>query len=110
MNENYYYQPIEKPKGEALALASFILGIVSILSAAFVIPSFICGPLAIIFALLSRGTGRMNGRALTGLIIGSIGLCIVTVMTVQSIIYIYQNPDVFREILQEYEQELQQLR
>ncbi len=109
MNENLYYQRVEKPKGEGMALASLILGVVSILSVAFVIPSFICGPLAIILAFLSRGSHRMNGRALAGLIIGSIGLCLVTIMTIQSIIYIYQNPEIFQEILQEYERELQRL-
>jgi hypothetical protein len=57
--------------------ASVALGLIAILSAMFVYPTFICGSLAILFAMLSKGGERsITARARTGMIFGIIAIII----------------------------------
>ncbi len=76
MQPNYAYNP--PPPSAGLAIASMVLGIISL----FVCLSWlaaICGILAIIFGIIARnkvrdGTGSGEGMAKAGLIMGCIGL------------------------------------
>ena len=83
-NTNYYENPEPEmyrsprpdapfPKSSGLATASLVMGIcclVLICCGA----SFMLGALGIIFALLSRGNGQMNGSAKAGLILSIVGI------------------------------------
>lgn len=67
--------------------ASFLLGIIAIAGSCLVYPGLICGALAIMFALLSRGGEvALTTRAKIGLICGSIGLGIVLLMILYTLI------------------------
>lgn len=69
------------------AIASLVLGICSIVGCVFYgIPSLICGPLAIIFALMAKrqvadakAGGSSAGMATAGLVCGIVGLCLVLI-------------------------------
>lgn len=70
--------------------AAMTLGMISVITICMVYPALICGALAIMFALLSRG-GEMtvSPRAKTGLILGSVSLGIVALMFVYTIVTAY---------------------
>lgn len=57
-----------------MALASMIMGILSIISACCFSASFILGGLAVMFAALSRVEEKMSRKGKTGLITGIIGI------------------------------------
>ncbi len=67
----------------ALAITSFVLGILSIVSCAFItgIPAIVCGHLARARIREARNTLAGDGLALTGLITGYVGTAIIVVMT-----------------------------
>lgn len=67
--------------------AAFILGLIAIAASCLVYPGLICGALAIMFALLSRGGAiSLTPRAKAGLILGGIGLGIVILMFIYTLI------------------------
>ena len=71
----YYYPPQPVKKSSGLAVASLVLGILSILMAATLLIPLICGPLAILFGILSRkGDDKLSGLATAGIICGVVGL------------------------------------
>lgn len=71
------YNIYEDKRSNGFTMASIILGIIGIATGCCVYTSIICGALAIIFALLSRGGEMtMSDRARTGLILGIIGIVI----------------------------------
>lgn len=66
----------QKGRGSAsLAMASMILGIVSVALSMTGLSIFI-GALAVILALLSRGSGPMLSQAAAGMITGIVGICL----------------------------------
>ncbi len=88
---------------EKLKLASLIAGIFSMifLFFGFALP---LGALGILFALLSRDTGKFEGRALTGFVLSLIGLIIGAVMTISSLYLITSGT--YEKMLEElYEQQ-----
>jgi hypothetical protein len=57
---------------------SVLLGAMALLSVMIVYPTLICGSMAIVFALLSKGGERsITARARTGLILGIIALVVM---------------------------------
>ena len=62
-------------RSAGMSLASMVIGIFGVVTSCCIYPAFICGSLAIIFALISRG-GEMhtNSYGKAGLILGTIGL------------------------------------
>lgn len=80
-----YTQQPNRRRSEKMEFASLILGILAITTPCLVYTTLICGSLAIMFALLSRG-GEMtlSPRAKTGLTLGTVGI----VLFVFLIIYI----------------------
>ena len=62
------FAPVGVP-GKGFAIASLILGIVSLIIAA--LP---CGTMAVIFAVLAKKKGFTGGMATAGLVLGIIGL------------------------------------
>lgn len=83
-------QPESPRRSKRLENASFICGIIAIATPCIVYPAFICGALAIVFALLSRGGEQtMTSRAKIGLSLGAIGFCIVLLMLLWTLVVAY---------------------
>ena len=58
----------------SMALASMILGILSIVLSCCCFLGMILGSISIFLGALSRGDGKMNGQATAGLVTGMIGI------------------------------------
>ena len=68
--------------------ASLAFGFFGLSLFCLVYPPLVCGSLAIMFALLSRGgTNTMTPRARTGLLLGSFALGIVLLMLVYTLVF-----------------------
>lgn len=66
---------------------SLILGVISIATICLVYPALICGSLAIVFALLSRGGEHtLTPHAKIGLTLGSIGLGAIILMIIYTLV------------------------
>ena len=91
--------------GMAMATASLLLGLASFFTIMTVILPFICGGLAILFALLSKGYGRkMIIQAKIGLICGIGSLVMTASILISSMVLILQNPDMLIDIGQQYDE------
>lgn len=84
---SYQQTPRNQRRSQRMETASMALGTISAVSICMVYPSLICGALAIMFALLSRG-GEMtfSPRAKTGLIIGSVSLGVIALMFLYTVV------------------------
>lgn len=92
----------------SLATASFILGIVSLVMISLGLSVFI-GALAVILALLSRGTGRMHTGAVAGMITGIIGICLEMLILAGALLLLpAEQMDEFQEYFQEIYEEYQE--
>ena len=84
-----YYTPPTRHPGSSFATASMILGIIAIISAFFgtVYPPIICGGLAVILGLLSKGNDKaMLPNAKVGVLTAILGI-VVNVLVVGSVIF-----------------------
>ncbi len=88
---------------EYMALASMILGIISIVASGCIYLSIVCGSLAIILSLLSRG-GRMDfcTQAKAGLISGIVGLILTLIIYTIAFTFIMQQYGGIDGLMQEY--------
>ena len=77
-----------------MASASFVLGIISIVSAFF--GFFIIGPLGITFALLSRDE-KMNSTALTGFILSLIGSVLSIIVLVFTYAFLFNMSNMLKD-------------
>lgn len=76
-NPNSQGRPIRNP-GQTLATVSMIFGILSIFTVFGVYPPFICGSIAIVLAILSKGYGKkMLSIAKAGIITAASGMAMV---------------------------------
>ncbi|MCM1038630.1 MAG: hypothetical protein NC314_01040 [Roseburia sp.] len=94
-NRSAYQVPYAEP-GSSLANTAMILGIISIIvSFTFTVyPAFVLGSIAIILALLSKGSRSSHfQKAKTGIICGTIGLVTNTIIVIFSLIFVYTNPE-----------------
>lgn len=93
-----------KPKGDGMATASMILGIItlaSMLILQFTIP-FVLGGVGIILAILSRGGAkRMAGKAKAGLICCIVGLSLDIVLCVSAVCLVFALPHLSPELQEE---------
>ncbi len=72
-----------KRRSQRMENAALLLGVIGAATFCLVYPALICGSLAIVFALLSRGGERtLTSRAKAALILGSIALGIVLAMII----------------------------
>ena len=77
-NYNLYHDK----RSQSFATAGFELGLIAALTPYFVFTSLICGPLAIIFGLLSKGGEMtMDTKGKVAVILGIIGL-VLTVLII----------------------------
>lgn len=61
---------------DSMAMASLVMGILSLVSCCCTCLAVVLGALGIIFAFLSRGEGEMNKQAKAGLILSAAGLAV----------------------------------
>lgn len=88
MDYSFYRQPGQSNRrSQKMENAAFFLGIIAIATMCVVYPTLICGSLAIVFALLSRG-GELtfSPRSKAGLALGCISLGIIIAMMVYTIV------------------------
>ena len=116
MEERYDYnrnQRENRPRptsGESMAGSAMILGVVAIMGVCCVYPGMICGALAIILALLSRGQNKRpvaSGRIAMAL--GSVAIAITVVIIVVNVIYILSNFGSFDAFMESYRATLDEL-
>lgn len=107
-NEEYQeYPPNQKPTLNVFAVFARSLGIFSIFCAVFSIfaGAFICGGLAIILAILSKGTdSKMEKNAKLGFVTGIIGVTMqvsVLAVSVYNIIYVPEYREQFNSLYEE---------
>lgn len=86
--QSYNQNPQENMRrSKRMETTALILGVLSIATICLVYPTLICGSLAIVFALLSRGGERtLTARAQIGLTLGSIGLGIILLMIIYTLV------------------------
>ncbi len=98
----YQSQPsAPPPQSGALATASLVMGICGLVLICCG-GSFILGALGIIFALLSRGRGRMSGSAKAGLILSIVGIVLSIAIYTFYIISLFASGQ-FDEIMDTYD-------
>ena len=69
--------PYQNKSSDNMALASFILGIIAVITSGCIYLAIVCGSLGIILALLSRGGEmKLTSRGIAGLTLSSIGLAL----------------------------------
>lgn len=94
----------QKTKGEGMATAAMILGIISLISLLllrFYIP-FLAGGVGIILAVLSKGGAKkMIGKARAGLICCITGLVLDIVLCISSVYLVFALPDIMPEMVDE---------
>ncbi len=93
-----------KPKGDSMATASMILGIItlaSMLILQFTIP-FVLGGIGIVLAILSRGSAKhLAGKAKAGLICCIVGLSLDIVLIVSAVCLVLALPHLPKEYQEE---------
>ena len=90
-NSSYYNQPTHRPYGQGFIIASMICGVLSVTACCTGILSLPLGALGIIFALLTYRKGkRMNGSALTGIMLSTMGIVTGISMLIYSFITLPQ--------------------
>lgn len=111
MNEENYNYNSKELAADRLATASFVLGIISLVSVFCCCP-FVFSAIGIILALLSKGAAdKLRPRAKTGLILSIIGIAVsivVGIMTVAFPIMMFEtNPEYKKNMLKTYEESLE---
>ncbi len=107
-SNSYYNGPVTKP-ANSLAIAAMSLGILALILAftCTVYPTLVFGGLAIILALLSKGTdAKMHANAKTGVITASVGICFNFVIVASALVLLfspYANPEYRKEFDRMYE-------
>lgn len=98
-------QPIPpKPKGNGMAAASMVLGIISLASLVLlrIAVPFLLGGIGIILAILSKGgSKKMIGKAKAGMICCITGLCLDIVLCSVSVWLLFALPDLSPELTEE---------
>lgn len=112
MSEEYMNKIDKNAAAERLATASFVMGIISLVSILCCCP-FIFSALGIIFALLSKGAEKvLRQRAKTGLILSIIGMVVSVVITVFTIampfVLMKVNPEYKNFFIESYEDSLEE--
>ncbi len=91
-----------------LSVAALILSIIGVLTMLFG-GSVVLGSLAILLALLSRGSGRMSGQAKAAVGISIVSIVLGILILVGAFIYVFTSSDaqeMYRDYLNYYEDQL----
>lgn len=101
--EPFRRNPAPGNASNGLAVAALICSILSIVSVCCLYGAFVFGGLAIIFALLSRGSRKKAaGPARTALLLGTAGVLISVVITIGSFISVSRQYGGFDKFLERY--------
>lgn len=93
------------PKGFGMAAAALAMGIAALGGLLFLLPGILCGGLAIVFALLSKGRAdKMTSQAKAGLTMGVIALSASLLITCTFVYTIISSPDFMEQYEILYEQ------
>jgi hypothetical protein len=99
----YHSAPV-KPKGDGLATAALILGVMSVLSLFLMqlyIP-FIAGGIGIILAILSKGSARkLSGKAKAGITGCTVGLVLDVLLCIGSVYLLFNLPTLMPDMVDE---------
>ncbi len=107
-NGNYnqndlYRQPIHNPRSAGMETAAFVLGIISIVTCTCIYASIVCGSLAIMFALLSKGGATsMSKRANYALVLGVIGIVVTIAVFTIALVSTLQTYGSFENMMRAY--------
>ena len=96
-NSSDYGQRPESRRSNGLATASMVLGIFSLMSSTILYVAVPCGALAVLFALLSRGNGKMHGKCKAAIVMGIAGGVSSIIMTVGAVYMLLTNSEMSRE-------------
>lgn len=89
MDYQFYGQQQNPRRSGRMEFYSMALGIIALVTFCTLYSPFICGSLAIVFALLSRGgEAAFAPRARAGLITGSVALGLVVFLCIFSVVYV----------------------
>lgn len=106
-NETFNYTPQpeqpQKDPGHGLAIASLVLGILSILSCCCVYLAVILGVVGIVLAIISKSkslAGKMETMATVGMILSILGVVIAVGMIIWSVAF-SQTP-AYQEMMNQY--------
>ena len=81
--------PCQNKRSESMATASFILGLIALLTCGCIYSALVCGALGMILALLSRGGEmKLNIYGKTGLILSSVGLILSIAFYAVMLVYL----------------------
>lgn len=90
--------------GMSMATASLLLGLAAIFTTMTVFLPIVCGCLAILFALLSKGYGKkMITQAKVGLAFGTGSLVLTVILFFASFNLLISNPDILVEVGKQYD-------
>lgn len=88
-NEKYYRPPVYNKRSQTMESAAMILSVLSVAMSSCIYISLICGALAMMFALLSKGGElTMSSRARIGFWLGAIGIGLTIVLYVSAVMSI----------------------
>lgn len=85
-----------------MATASLVCAIIALVTIQFFFISLPLGGTAVILALLSRGSGRVHGRARIAMIGGAAALVLSSLITVYAVHQVYTNPALRAQVEQLY--------
>lgn len=91
-----------------LSVAALVLSIVGLLTMLFG-GSVVLGSLAILLALLSRGSGRMSGQAKAAIGISIVSIALGILLLIGMFVYVFTSSDaqeMYRDYLRYYEDQL----
>ena len=91
-----------------LSVAALILSIIGVLTMMFG-GSVVLGSLAILLALLSRGSGRMSGQAKAAIGISIVSIALGILLLIGMFVYVFTSSDaqeMYRDYLRYYEDQL----
>ena len=91
-----------------LSVAALILSIIGVLTMMFG-GSVVLGSLAILLALLSRGSGRMSGQAKAAIGISIVSIALGVLLLIGMFVYVFTSSDaqeMYRDYLRYYEDQL----
>ena len=91
-----------------LSVAALVLSIVGVLTMMFG-GSVVLGSLAILLALLSRGSGRMSGQAKAAIGISIVSISLGILLLIGMFVYVFTSSDaqeMYRDYLRYYEDQL----
>ncbi len=108
----YPYPPSYKMPGKSLATASMILGIISYMqigpAMTMTIP-MILGSIAIVLAILSKGSkNNMPGQATAGIVCGAGGLVVNVGIFTAALVFVFSHPEILQETARTYDTFLEQ--